>query len=303
MADMKISDLPQAANVNDAQQFEVNDGGNSRRVTFQMMREKIKDEFGKPVGPAITPSSWDDLPDQYPHTGTVPVLVRTNASNNGPPGFVDQYFYVQQFFYTWASNTGPVRITQLAIPYTNAQLAFRSRVGDTWTAWRQMLDSINGTLTAAKISDATAVGRAVLKAADQAAALTAIGAGTSNLTLGTTATTAKPGNWKPNINTDTHGQLPYSRLTDVPSTGALPNAYAVGSYAVLAFKSGNSPVAVGDAVGASKLIRIRFNLPSVTGDESIPPYVTVDYGSLSGTWRLMMSATYGPAPALFMRIA
>lgn len=47
---------------------------------------------------------------------------------------------------------------------------------------------------AANISDASAVGRAVLTATDAAAARTAIGAGTSSLTLGTTAGTAMAGN-------------------------------------------------------------------------------------------------------------
>ena len=44
------------------------------------------------------------------------------------------------------------------------------------------------------ISDATAVGRSVLTSTDQSAARTVIGAGTSNLALGTTATTALAGN-------------------------------------------------------------------------------------------------------------
>lgn len=47
--------------------------------------------------------------------------------------------------------------------------------------------------TAANISDSTTVGRAVLTAADGPAARTAIGAGSSNLNLGTTSTTAAPG--------------------------------------------------------------------------------------------------------------
>jgi len=42
LADMKISDLPAAPDVNDAQQFEVNDSGDSRRVTYQQLRTKIK---------------------------------------------------------------------------------------------------------------------------------------------------------------------------------------------------------------------------------------------------------------------
>jgi len=47
--------------------------------------------------------------------------------------------------------------------------------------------------TSANISDATTVGKAVLVATDAAAARTAIGAGTSSLALGTTATTALKG--------------------------------------------------------------------------------------------------------------
>lgn len=48
-----------------------------------------------------------------------------------------------------------------------------------------------------EVSDSTAVGQALVTAADAASARTAIGAGTSNLSLGTTASTAKAGNWVP----------------------------------------------------------------------------------------------------------
>ena len=53
------------------------------------------------------------------------------------------------------------------------------------------------TVTSAQITDATTVGRNVLTAATAAAARAAIGAGTSDLTIGTTATTAKAGNYTP----------------------------------------------------------------------------------------------------------
>ncbi|ASR78053.1 minor tail protein [Arthrobacter phage Timinator] len=49
------------------------------------------------------------------------------------------------------------------------------------------------------IVGSTTVGRAVLSAADAAAARTAIGAGTSSLAIGTTSTTAKAGNWFPSF--------------------------------------------------------------------------------------------------------
>lgn len=48
--------------------------------------------------------------------------------------------------------------------------------------------------TASQISDATTVGRALMVAVDGAAARTAIGAGTSSLSIGTTSTTAAAGN-------------------------------------------------------------------------------------------------------------
>lgn len=51
--------------------------------------------------------------------------------------------------------------------------------------------------TADTLSGATTVGKSVMKAADAAAARTAIGAGTSNLAIGTTASTAKAGNYAP----------------------------------------------------------------------------------------------------------
>lgn len=49
-------------------------------------------------------------------------------------------------------------------------------------------------ITSSHITDATTVGKAVLTATDATAARTAIGAGTSNLAIGTTATTALAGN-------------------------------------------------------------------------------------------------------------
>lgn len=53
------------------------------------------------------------------------------------------------------------------------------------------------THTASQISDSTTTGRAVLVAVDASAARAAIGAGTSNLAIGTTSTTAKAGDYAP----------------------------------------------------------------------------------------------------------
>lgn len=53
--------------------------------------------------------------------------------------------------------------------------------------------------TAANISDSTATGRSVLTAASASAARAALGAGTSDLALGTTGSTAKAGNYAPTL--------------------------------------------------------------------------------------------------------
>lgn len=55
----------------------------------------------------------------------------------------------------------------------------------------------SGSVAVDDITDATTVGRSVLTAADAAAARTAIGAGTSNLVIGTTSNTAMAGNYTP----------------------------------------------------------------------------------------------------------
>ncbi|MDK8193771.1 head fiber protein [Paenibacillus sp. UMB7766-LJ446] len=52
----------------------------------------------------------------------------------------------------------------------------------------------SGPITSDNITDASSTGKSVLKATDAAAARTAIGAGTSNLAIGTTGTTAAAGN-------------------------------------------------------------------------------------------------------------
>ena len=54
-----------------------------------------------------------------------------------------------------------------------------------------------GTVTADSITDATSVGKALIRAVSAAAARSAIGAGTSSLAVGTGAGDAKAGNWTP----------------------------------------------------------------------------------------------------------
>jgi hypothetical protein len=86
------------------------------------------------------------------------------------------------------------------------------------------------TVTVDDISGATVTGKAVLKATDAAAARDAIGAGTSNVTIGTSATNAKAGNYQPTADqvTDTTAKkmmtaAERTKLAGV-ATGATVNA-------------------------------------------------------------------------------
>lgn len=102
-----------------------------------------------------------------------------------------------------------------------------------------------GAITAADITDATAVGRTVLKAADAAAARTAIGAGTSSLVVGTTSTTAKAGNYAPTSAEVSAGLKAKTQVnalaavtvadaTDATTAAALANANKVAINAIIA---------------------------------------------------------------------
>lgn len=102
-----------------------------------------------------------------------------------------------------------------------------------------------GTITASDITDSTAVGRSVLTSADGATARTAIGAGTSNLAIGTTGTTAKAGNYVPTtaeVGTALKAKTQINALTavstvdatDAATTQALANANKVAINAIIA---------------------------------------------------------------------
>lgn len=91
--------------------------------------------------------------------------------------------------------------------------------------------------TADTLQGATATGKAVMKATDPAAARTAIGAGTSSLTVGTSASQAKAGNYAPN-------------LEEVQTAAA------------------TAPIASAGPVGTDKIVVIRDNkLYTVTVDQ------------------------------------
>lgn len=94
---------------------------------------------------------------------------------------------------------------------------------------------VGGATTVDELTDATAVGKAVVKAVDAAAARTAIGAGTSSLALGTTSTTAKAGDYQPTA----------ANISDSTATGRSVLTAASAAAARTAIGAGTSSLAVG----------------------------------------------------------
>lgn len=105
------------------------------------------------------------------------------------------------------------------------------------------------TQAASTISDSTPTGRSLMTAADAAAARTTIGAGTSNLALGTTSSTAKAGNYAPPTATSTTSGI-VELATTTEATAGADTARAVtpaGVAAVAATKvdrGGTGPVRI-----------------------------------------------------------
>lgn len=103
----------------------------------------------------------------------------------------------------------------------NGELGWETDTGEfkvgngasTWTALGYWISDVAAhTHPASQISDATALGRQILQAVDAASARTLIGAGTSNLAIGTTATTAMAGN----------KTFAFSEITGTVGTAQLP---------------------------------------------------------------------------------
>lgn len=90
------------------------------------------------------------------------------------------------------------------------------KFGDGSTAWNTLpyfiSDVAAHTHLSTEIADSTATGRSVLTAASASAARTAIGAGTSNVVIGSSASDAKAGNWFPS----------FAEVTGTISTAQLP---------------------------------------------------------------------------------
>lgn len=99
--------------------------------------------------------------------------------------------------------------------------------------------SSGGSILADAITDATTVGKSVLRASDATAARAAIGAGTSNLVVGTTASTAKAGNYVP-----TWGEVSSKPAVIAAGVDAAAARTAIGA--------GTSNLAIGTTASTAK---------------------------------------------------
>lgn len=101
-----------------------------------------------------------------------------------------------------------------------------------------------GDITSAQITDASAVGVSVLTAANAAAARSAIGAGTSNLAIGTTSTTAKAGDYQPTA----------ANISDASTVGrsVLTAADAAAARSAIGAGVGNSNLVIGTTATQAK---------------------------------------------------
>lgn len=121
----------------------------------------------------------------------------------------------------------------MAITITNRQelIEALSVLGVQVSAEQGVFDGLfaggsGGAVTASDITDATVVGRNVLKAADAASARTAIGA----VALGTTSSTAKAGNYTPTsaeVSNALKTKAAIAALTKVAAESAFDQATAI----------------------------------------------------------------------------
>lgn len=113
------------------------------------------------------------------------ILIGKLGGTGGPGGTVTPDSIVGASATGKAVLTGDAAAARTAIgAVTLGNTSTTAKAGD----WKPTPDDIDG---------ASTVGKDVIRAASASAARSAIGAGTSNLALGTTSTTAKAGNWQP----------------------------------------------------------------------------------------------------------
>ena len=131
----------------------------------------------------------------------------------------------------------------------------------TWSALEYFISAVGAhTHPVGELSDATTVGQNLVKAADAAAARAAIGAGTSNLALGTTSTTAMRGD----------KTFAFSEITGIIGTAQLPplainDTFPVASQAaMLALTAQRGDIAIRTDEGKSYVL--ATDSPSTLAD-------------------------------------
>lgn len=148
------------------------------------------------------------------------------------------------------------------------------------------------THTAANINDSTSVGRSVLTAVDAAAARTAIGAGTgsSNLTIGTTGTTAAAGN--DSRLSDARTPLAHTHgVADLTATGTRDSTtYLRGDNTWATITQGSSTVTASQITDATVIGRTVLTSADAAA-------VRTAIGAGTGTSNLVIGTTAGTAAA------
>ena len=187
------------------------------------------------------------------------------------------------------------QVSDLATATGTAIKATRSQIGTlaslTTTEKSNLVAAINevmaavgsgGSIDADSISDATTVGKALIRAVDAAAARTAIGAGTSNLALGTTSSTAKAGDWKPAAADISDGTSAGRALLTAASVAAQRTALDVYSQAEVASEISDAVDALVN--GAPGALDTLNELAQALGDD--PSFATTISTALGNRLRV-----------------
>lgn len=199
------------------------------------------------------------------------------------------------------------QVSDLATATGTAIKAERAKIGTlaslTTTEKSNLVAAINevvaavgsgGSIDADSISDATTIGKALIRAVDAATARSAIGAGTSNLALGTTSSTAKAGDYQPAASNISDSTSAGRALLTAANVAAQRTALGVYSTSEVASEISDAVDAlVGGAPGALDTLN---ELAAALGDD--PSFATTISAALGNRLRVDAAQTLsGPQQA------
>jgi hypothetical protein len=130
--------------------------------------------------------------------------------------------------------------------------------------WKVAPTSSSGTISSSGITDATTVGKALITATDAAGARTTIGAGTSNLALGTSSTTAKAGDYAPAWTDVTSKPTTFTPAAHTHTVTDISNSTTVGRSLVTATDAATARTVLG--AGTSNLALGSTSTTAKSGD-------------------------------------